>query len=238
MDARDAYLGHIFTGEEAHSPDDIRAAAQEELDQLRMKSAMPWIRILEDWKTKLSERLGRSEEDIRAANLLATDFSDDGVQIRFEDGTDLTFRRAFYLGETPADGAIHRIVVFAEHCGYHEFWIGPNDRVEVTRNPSKTRTIGPLKKKLKVIGRMQVDQGGDAEQGLATQNIGQISEEELAWDAMAPVGREFGSPDYEKLMTEDAAEFASDLARWIQLRIPLNIATHSNPNPTSLSSPK
>jgi hypothetical protein len=31
------------------------------------------------------------------------------------------------------------------------------------------------------------------------------SEDEQAWLDMAPVGREFGSPDYERLMKEDAA---------------------------------
>ena len=33
---------------------------------------------------------------------------------------------------------------------------------------------------------------------------------------MAPVGREFGSPDFDRLMDEDAKKFASDLARRIQ----------------------
>jgi hypothetical protein len=32
------------------------------------------------------------------------------------------------------------------------------------------------------------------------------SVEDLAWDNMAPVGREFGSPDYERLMQEDLAQ--------------------------------
>jgi hypothetical protein len=34
--------------------------------------------------------------------------------------------------------------------------------------------------------------------------------EEQAWLDMAPVGREFGSPDYERLMVEDAARYAQD----------------------------
>ena len=33
---------------------------------------------------------------------------------------------------------------------------------------------------------------------------------------MLPVGREFGSPDFDRLMDEDAKKFASDLAQWIQ----------------------
>ncbi|WP_255435072.1 MbcA/ParS/Xre antitoxin family protein [Rhodoferax sp. BLA1] len=41
-------------------------------------------------------------------------------------------------------------------------------------------------------------------------------DEDLAWDSMAPVGREFGSPDYDRLIEEDAKKFASDLGRWIE----------------------
>lgn len=33
----------------------------------------------------------------------------------------------------------------------------------------------------------------------------------------APVGREFGSPDYERLAVEDAAAFNSNLLAWIQV---------------------
>jgi hypothetical protein len=52
---------------------------------------------------------------------------------------------------------------------------------------------------------------------LATRAAGyRASEEDLVWDAMAPVGREFGSPDYGRLMEEDAKKFTSDLTRWIR----------------------
>lgn len=129
MDTRGAYLDRIFSEDEIPSQDSIRAAAQEELDLLKQKIAMPWISILANWQFALSKSLGRSAEDILENNLLATDFPDSVVHIEFEDGTDLTFRRAFYVGEAPADGAIHRIAVFTEHCGYHEFWLGPCDRI-------------------------------------------------------------------------------------------------------------
>ena len=33
------------------------------------------------------------------------------------------------------------------------------------------------------------------------------SEEDRAWESMAPVGRELGSPDYERLMKEDADQW-------------------------------
>jgi hypothetical protein len=130
MDARGSYLDRMFEDVEMPAQDEIRAATQNELDRLRQKSVMPWIGILENWKTKLAQRLGRSEEVILEDSLFATDFSGNIVRIQFEDGTDLNFRRAFYLGDTPSDGAIHRVAVFTEHCGYHEFWIGQSDRIE------------------------------------------------------------------------------------------------------------
>lgn len=44
-----------------------------------------------------------------------------------------------------------------------------------------------------------------------------LSEEDRAWDNMAPVGREFGSPDYERLMEQDRAEFQSNLSSLIKV---------------------
>lgn len=132
MDVRGAHLDGLLNGDEAPSHDAIREAAQAELNQLQQKSAMPWIGMLERWQIDLSNRLGRSAEDIIEGNLWATDFSSDSVNIQFEDGSDLTFRRAFYLGDTPDDGSIHRVAVFTEHCGYHEFWIGPGDQISIS----------------------------------------------------------------------------------------------------------
>ena len=191
MDARGAYLDRIFSEEDIPSQDDIRAAAQKELDHLKQKAVMPWIGMLENWQIALSKRLGRPAEVIVEGNLLATDFSNESVHVQFEDGTDLRFLRAFYLGETPADGAIHRVAVFTEHCGYHEFWIRPGDRISANSMPDARH---------------------------------KPTQEDLAWDSMAPVGREFGSPDFNRLMDEDAKKFASDLARWIQQSIASNVA--------------
>lgn len=140
MDARGAYLERIFNEDNTPSQDDIRAAAQDELDHLKEKAAMPWIGMLENWQMALSKKLGRSAEDIVEGNLLEMDFSDDSVHVQFEDGTDLTFRRALYVGETPADGAIQRVAVFTEHCGYHEFWIGPKDRIRNSPAPGQPHT--------------------------------------------------------------------------------------------------
>ena len=133
MDARGAYLDRIFGEDDIPLQADIRAAALEELNHLKQKTAMPWIALLENWQAALSKRLNRPAADIVENNLLATDFSNEGVRVRFEDGSDLMFQHAFYVGETPADEAIHRVAVFTEHVGYHEFWIGPDDRIEVVK---------------------------------------------------------------------------------------------------------
>jgi len=129
LDARGAYRDHIFSGGDVPSRDDILAAAQEELNLLKRKTVMPWISMLENWQTALSKRLGRSAVNIVENNLLATDFSNDIVRVQFEDGTDLMFRRAFYLYESSAVGSSRLVAVFTEHCGYHEFWIGSSDRI-------------------------------------------------------------------------------------------------------------
>lgn len=206
MDARAAHLERIFNKDDIPSLDDIRAAAQEELDHLKQKTVMPWISMLENWQMALSKRLGRPGEDIVEGNLLATDFSNDSVRVQFEDGSDLTFRRAFYVGETPADGAIHRVAVFTAHCGYHEFWIGPSDRIEAIHHHPKPGSDQDLQWTNEI--RQALAEVG---QGLVVPyKFGLASAEDVAWDAMAPVGREFGSPDYDRLMAEDAVKFASE----------------------------
>lgn len=136
MDVRGTKSDRNIYENEALTHADIRAAAVKELSDLRRKAAMPWVGILENWQKPLSKKLGRSAKDIVEKNLLATDFSDESVRIQFEDVSDLRFQRAFYLGETPDDGAIHRVAVFTEHCGYHEFWIGPGSRISASSTPS------------------------------------------------------------------------------------------------------
>lgn len=201
MDARGAHLDRIFSEkDDIPSPDDIRAAAQDELDHLKAMAHLPGYRMLQNWRDALSKRLGRSAEAIIEDSLGLADFSGDSVHVQFEDGTNLTFRRAFYVGERPADGAIHRVAVFTEHCGYHEFWLGPDDRISANSMPG---------------GRYIP------------------TDEDLAWDSMAPVGREFGSPDFDRLMDEDAKKFASDLAQWIQISSVSYVAQQLDEDETS-----
>lgn len=165
-------------------PVTARVSVSEEVGRLRRKVAMPWVSILENWQKPLAEKLGRSVEDIVENSLLETDFSDESVRIQFADGSDLKFERAFYLGETPSDGSIHRVAVFTEHCGFHEFWIGPGSRISATSTSTSTEFQSP--------------------------------EDNWAWESMVPVGRDWGSPDFDRLMDEDAKKFATDLAQWIR----------------------
>lgn len=43
------------------------------------------------------------------------------------------------------------------------------------------------------------------------------SAEDRAWDNMAPVGREFGSPDYDQLMQQDHDDFMSNLSNLVDI---------------------
>ena len=242
IDARGAYLDRMFDDAEIPSREEVRVAAIEELNHLRRRATMPWFGILENWRTALSERLGRSEEVILEDRLMATDFSDAGVHIHFEDGTDLTFRRSFFLGETPADGAIHCVAVFTEHCGNHEFWIGPNDRIEVINRLSEIKAIRTeadyLTALQEVSKLIELDPAADSPQGERLDVLGTLvqayeakhypienairrSQAEAAQGLVVPykfgpVAREFGSSDYDGLKAEDAVKFASDLQAWIK----------------------
>lgn len=134
MDVRGTCLDRILDGEDTPPYDAIRQAAQVELDDLLQKSALPGYRMLTNWQKQLSKRVARSVKDVVENGLLASEFPSESVHIQFEEGSELTFRRAFYLGDILTDGGIHRIAVFTEHCGYHEFWIGPEDRVSISAN--------------------------------------------------------------------------------------------------------
>lgn len=90
--------------------------------------------LLKRWSLPLSQHTGRSEDAILEEGLLVCDFPESSVHIVFEDGSELRFRRAFYLGDVDnrtVDKSIFRVAVFSEHVGYHEFWVGPEDRIEV-----------------------------------------------------------------------------------------------------------
>ena len=236
LDTRWAYLGRDHGDDNRPSQDDVRTAAQEELDHLKAMAHLPRYRMLQNWRESLSKRLGRSVDVIIEDGLGAADFSGDSVRVQFEDGSELTFRRAFYLGETPADGAVHRVAVFTEHCGYHEFWIGPDDRIEAVSFQEKNEHSPDLKgtdgislepsEHLRFVDDIRQAQSEIAQGHVVPYKFGPVSEQDLAWDNMAPLGSELGSPDYDRLMEEDAKKFASDLIRWIQQSSALHAGLH------------
>jgi hypothetical protein len=77
--------------------------------------------IVSSWVNELSAKLGRSSEMILERGLNAGDFSvRNAVEIKFDDGSHATFRYAFFV----QNDQTRRVVVFTEHCGYHEFHSG------------------------------------------------------------------------------------------------------------------
>ena len=75
IDARGAQLDRIFSENDIPSQDDIRAAAQEELDELKQKVAMPWKSISPEHRALL-ERLARRDAEVmrlRAENQRLTE---------------------------------------------------------------------------------------------------------------------------------------------------------------------
>jgi len=71
--------------------------------------------ILQEWAEELAAKLGRPATEIRAQGLRAQDFSNQQVEIEFEDGSYALFHWAFYV-ESRTKRAI---AVFTEHCGYY-----------------------------------------------------------------------------------------------------------------------
>ncbi|WP_138517184.1 hypothetical protein [Rhodoferax bucti] len=130
FDARSVYLQELLTGGNL-TTEEIREAAQNELTDLRLRCASSSRGVLARWARKLSQKLGRPEAHISENGLLDSDFGYGVVRIRFEDGSSLEFNQAFLMGDPKQDGAIHAVAVFTSNNGYHQFWIGPNDRVEV-----------------------------------------------------------------------------------------------------------
>ena len=75
-------------------------------------------RIIDEWAGALSEKLGRSTDEIRTTGLSAEDFSPaQRVELTLADKSFCRFNFAFLV----LDEASRRVAVFTEHCGYHVF---------------------------------------------------------------------------------------------------------------------
>lgn len=79
------------------------------------------------WAHELAEHTGRSVGVVEADGLSAFDFKPRGIRIAYDDGSVVTFRWAFFVRSATEPNLI---AVFTEHCGYHEFSLGPEDKVE------------------------------------------------------------------------------------------------------------
>ena len=83
-----------------------------------MKPLRPTPDVLRDWVSELSEKLGRSEEEILSKGVGALDFvAGHSVEIRFPTGLRMAFPLAFALFRPK----LKQAVVFSEHEGYVEF---------------------------------------------------------------------------------------------------------------------
>ena len=85
------------------------------------------VALLFRWLAPVSVHLGRTPEEVQSAGLCSSDFNSDLVAC-FEDGSRMSFRRAFYVRHQ----AIHGLVaVFSEHCGYFELFLGPEGHISL-----------------------------------------------------------------------------------------------------------
>jgi hypothetical protein len=82
------------------------------------------------WLAALSEKTGRSVEELKEDGLFADDFSYPGIRINFEDRSYMVFKYAFALQD---DAYPNVIAVFTEHNGYYEFPFGEEDDLIVNK---------------------------------------------------------------------------------------------------------
>jgi hypothetical protein len=99
---------------------------------------------LYDWASELSERLGRTIDQIRTKGLSTDDFSPShSVDIDFAEGSHAHFAFAFAVVSPQRE----MVAVFTEHCGYMVFALAPEMRVventqrEYVHRPESTRGV-------------------------------------------------------------------------------------------------
>lgn len=70
--------------------------------------------VVDRFADVLSERLGRSAEDLRERGLATADFRSCHCEVEWEDGSHAKFEHAIAVH----DPTRHRVGIFTEHCGY------------------------------------------------------------------------------------------------------------------------
>ena len=85
------------------------------------------IPVLTRWLVHLHSHTKRSFQDLAADGLMASDFTYQTVSIQFEDGSVVSFHRAFFLTDEARPGIV---AIFTEHCGYHEFLLTSADKLQ------------------------------------------------------------------------------------------------------------
>ena len=78
------------------------------------------------WAVPLSEKTGRTVDELQTDGLFYTDFPFEGVRIEYEDGSEVNYRSAFYVRDKALPA---RVAIFTEHCGYHEVLLWPDDQL-------------------------------------------------------------------------------------------------------------
>ncbi|SRR6266481_3934399 len=98
-----------------------------------------WKELVTDWADELSERLGRSKEELLTRGLVATDFPPTHcVEIRFADGSFAKFKFAFAIVSEKKN----HVVIFTDHNGYFEFPLAPEmEVVQINEDYYRNETI-------------------------------------------------------------------------------------------------
>lgn len=81
--------------------------------------------LLTRWLPAL-ESLSGLDGAMAVQDWVTRQFEPAGVSIDFEDGSVVAFRWSFWIAD-PGDRS--RVAVFTEHCGHHEFFLGPEDHI-------------------------------------------------------------------------------------------------------------
>lgn len=111
--------------------DDERELARRWCIDSEIEQGLKWLDFLEEWWPQLSQRLGRTFEDVLYNRMCKDDYPDEGVHLQFQDGSEVIFRNAFSLGGPPPDYGRDDLHIFSKHCGYHRFVVDASDRISV-----------------------------------------------------------------------------------------------------------